>query len=60
MYLKCEIVLPDQYNHLMGGGLQGKSFCPEVGAQPLIPLAELSWKDMFGATYVFVGSTMSC
>jgi len=44
----------------MGGGLQGKSFCPEVGAQPLIPLAELSWKDMFGATYVFVGSTMSC
>ena len=60
MYLKCEIVLPDQYNHLMGGGLQGKSFCPEVGAQPLIPLAELSWKDMFGAKHVFFGSPMSC
>jgi len=44
----------------MGGGLQGKSFCPEVGAQPLIPLAELSWKDMFGAKHVFFGSPMSC
>jgi hypothetical protein len=44
----------------MGGGLQGKSFCPEVGAQPLIPLAELSQKDMFGAKHAFFGSPMSC
>ena len=48
MYIKYEIVPPDQQNHLLAGSLQYKSFCPEGEAQP--PML-LSRKEMFGATY---------
>ena len=48
MYIKYEIVPPDQQNHLLAGSLQHKSFCPEGGAQPPILLSR---KEMFGATY---------
>jgi hypothetical protein len=52
MYIKNKIVPPDQQNHLLASSLHHKSFCPEGGAQPPIPLTR---KEMLGAIYGMVG-----
>jgi hypothetical protein len=52
--LKYEIVPPDQYNHLLVGDLQHKSFCPEVLAQPHFTLAGLCQTAISGNLNVLV------